>query len=324
MKKKGIAVVGSILVDEINAVSKYPSEGELTRITAVKKAVGGCVPNVAVDLKKISPQLNVFAVGKVGNDENGQYVSNVLDANGVNTDMITVSDEKTSFTQVISVSGGQRTFFTYPGASADFGNDDIDYENLEADIFHLGYFLLLQKIDEGDGLKILKKIKEKGIKTSIDLVSENSDRYKCVLPCLPFTDYLIINELEAGRLTGISPDIKNVPDMAKKLIDLGVNEKVIIHFSSGSVCADKSGNITALGSYILPNGYIKGTTGAGDAFCAGSLYAINCGLSDKEILEYGTASAAMALCVEDATSGMTDITDAIEKCRDFERNKLCL
>ncbi|MBO4468286.1 MAG: carbohydrate kinase family protein, partial [Clostridia bacterium] len=207
MKKKGIAVVGSILVDEINAVSKYPSEGELTRITAVKKAVGGCVPNVAVDLKKISPQLNVFAVGKVGNDENGQYVSNVLDANGVNTDMITVSDEKTSFTQVISVSGGQRTFFTYPGASADFGNDDIDYENLEADIFHLGYFLLLQKIDEGDGLKILKKIKEKGIKTSIDLVSENSDRYKCVLPCLPFTDYLIINELEAGRLTGISPDI---------------------------------------------------------------------------------------------------------------------
>ena len=324
MKKKGIAVVGSILVDEINAVSKYPSEGELTRITAVKKAVGGCVPNVAVDLKKISPQLNVFAVGKVGNDENGQYVSNVLDANGVNTDMITVSDEKTSFTQVISVSGGQRTFFTYPGASADFGNDDIDYENLEADIFHLGYFLLLQKIDEGDGLKILKKIKEKGIKTSIDLVSENSDRYKCVLPCLPFTDYLIINELEAGRLTGISPDIKNVPDMAKKLIKLGVNEKVIIHFSSGSVCADKSGNITALGSYILPNGYIKGTTGAGDAFCAGSLYAINCGLSDKEILEYGTASAAMALRVEDATSGMTDINTAIEKCRNFERNKLCL
>ena len=324
MSRKGIAVAGSILVDEINSVSKYPAEGELTQIATVSKAVGGCVPNVAVDLKKISPDLSVFAVGKIGNDENGRYVVKKLKDNGVDTDMITATDEKTSFTQVISVSGGQRTFFTYPGASADFGDNDIDYENLEADIFHLGYFLLLQRIDNGDGLEILKKVKEKGIKTSIDLVSENSDRYKCVLPCLPFTDYLIINELEAGRLTGLSPDIKNISDMAKKLIDLGVNEKVIIHFSSGSVCADRTGNLTVLGSYKLPSGYIKGTTGAGDAFCAGSLVGITCGLNDKEIIEYGTVCATMALSREDATSGMLNIQTAIENCRNFERNKLCL
>ena len=324
MSRKGIAVAGSILVDEINSVSKYPAEGELTQIATVSKAVGGCVPNVAVDLKKIMPELEVSAIGKIGQDENATFVKSILENNGVGTDMLTFSQDKTSFTQVISVSGGQRTFFTYPGASADFGDNDIDYENLEADIFHLGYFLLLQRIDNGDGLEILKKVKEKGIKTSIDLVSENSDRYKCVLPCLPFTDYLIINELEAGRLTGLSPDIKNVPDMAKKLIDLGVNEKVIIHFSSGSVCADKNGNKTVLGSYKLPQGYIKGTTGAGDAFCAGSLFAINSGLTDKKILEYGTVCATMALSREDATSGMVDINTAIEKCRNFESNKLCL
>lgn len=324
MSGKCIAVAGSILVDEINAVSSYPAQGELTQIISVSKAVGGCVPNVAVDLKKISPQLNVFAIGKTGNDENGRYVNTVLDQSGVNTDMIKRTGEKTSFTQVISVSGGQRTFFTYPGASADFGDADIPYEKLDVDIFHLGYFLLLQRIDEGDGIEILKKVKQKGIKTSIDLVSENSDRYKCVLPCLPYTDYLIINELEAGRLTGITPDIENVPDMAKKLIKLGVNEKVIIHFSSGSICADKSGSVTALESYKLPKGYIKGTTGAGDAFCAGSLFAINSGLADREILEYGTVSATMALSKEDATSGMTDIKTAMENCRGFERNKLCL
>ena len=260
MNKNHIVVAGSILVDEINTVSKYPPEGELTQISSVSKAVGGCVPNVAVDLKKIMPELKVSAIGKIGQDENATFVKSILENNGVGTDMLTFSQDKTSFTQVISVSGGQRTFFTYPGASADFGKDDIDFESLNVDIFHLGYFLLLQKVDNGDGLKILKKVKERGIKTSIDLVSDNSDRYGCVLPCLPFTDYLIINELEAGRLTGLSPDIKNVPDMAKKLIDLGVNEKVIIHFSSGSVCADKNGNIILnpiydkikkLGEYIL-------------------------------------------------------------------------
>ncbi|MBR3300692.1 MAG: carbohydrate kinase family protein, partial [Clostridia bacterium] len=322
MNKNHIVVAGSILVDEINTVSKYPPEGELTQIVSVSKAVGGCVPNVAVDLKKIMPELKVSALGKTGDDENGIFVKGILRNSGVNTDMLVSSKDKTSFTQVISVSGGQRTFFTYPGASAGFGYDDIDLDDIDADILHLGYFLLLQKIDGGDGLKILKKAKQKGIETSIDLVSENSDRYKCVLPCLPFTDYLIINELEAGRLTGISPDLKNIPDIAKKLLDLGVNKKVIIHFPAGSVCADKSGNITALESYKLPKGYIKGTTGAGDAFCAGSLFAINSGLADREILEYGTVSATMALSEEDAVSGMTDIKTAIEKCRGFERNKL--
>lgn len=323
MKNNHIAVAGSILVDEINTVCAYPKAGELTKILSVSKAVGGCVPNVAVDLKKIMPELKVSALGKIGKDENGAFVTGKLYDNGVNTDRIVSSPDKTSFTQVISVSGGQRTFFTYPGASGDFGEDDIDFESLNADIFHLGYFLLLQKVDDGDGLKILQKVKEKGMKTSIDLVSDNSDRYGCVLPCLPFTDYLIINELEAGRLTGLSPDIKNIPEIAKKLLKLGVNKKVIIHFPEGSVCADKSGEITTLGSYKLPDGYIKGTTGAGDAFCAGCLIGINSGLNDGKILEYGTLCAAMALSSEDAVSGMTDIKTAAEKCRGFERNKLC-
>ena len=74
----------------------------------------------------------------------------------------------------------------------------------------------------------------------------------------------------------------------------------------------------------MPDGYIKGTTGAGDAFCAGCLIGLNSGLSDEKILEYGTLCAAMALSSEDAVSGMTDIKTAAEKCRGFERNKLCL
>ena len=114
--KKGIAVAGSILVDIINTVSKFPNEGELTQISSVSRAVGGCVPNVAVDIKKISNTIDVRAIGKIGNDDYGNYVMHVLNANGVNTDMITgVDGGITSFTQVISVDGGQRTFFTYSG-----------------------------------------------------------------------------------------------------------------------------------------------------------------------------------------------------------------
>ena len=324
MRKNGIAVAGSILVDEINTVSAYPKAGELTKILSCSKSVGGLVPNVGIDLKKIMSELTVFAVGKIGRDENGEFVKGVLRSSGVHTDMIVETDEKTSFTQVISVLGGQRTFFTYPGASADFGETDIDFSKLDVDLFHLGYFLLLDKIDNGDGIRILKAAKENGIDTSIDLVTENSDRYQTVLPCLPYTDYLIINELEAGRLTGIVPEIKKIPEMAKKLLTLGVNKKVILHFSDGAVCVNRDGNMTALGSYRLPEDYIKGTTGAGDAFCAGALVGIEKGLPDEEILILATDCATMALGTADATSGMTDQMTAHNFCKGFKRKSLCL
>ncbi|MBO4733176.1 MAG: carbohydrate kinase family protein [Clostridia bacterium] len=180
------------------------------------------------------------------------------------------------------------------------------------------------KVDGGDGVKILKSAKENGIDTSIDLVSENSDRYETVLPCLPYTDYLVINELEAGKLTGIEPEVGNITTTARKLLCLGVNKTVIIHFPDGSVCANKNGDLTALGSYDLPKGYIKGTTGAGDAFCAGALVGIAEGLSDEEILALATNCATMALGTEDATSGLTDVRTAHNICKIFERKSLCL
>ena len=53
--------------------------------------------------------------------------------------------------------------------------------------------------------KLLHRAQEKGIKTSIDVVSEASDRFrKKVCPALRYTDYCIINEVEAGATTGIT------------------------------------------------------------------------------------------------------------------------
>lgn len=82
-EKQGIVIAGSVLVDKINEISAYPQSGELTQILNLEKAVGGCVPNVALDLKKICPNLEVQAIGKIGNDEEGRYVSQVLSRGGV-------------------------------------------------------------------------------------------------------------------------------------------------------------------------------------------------------------------------------------------------
>lgn len=318
-ERDGIAVAGSVLVDKINEIKAYPECGELTQIVNLEKAIGGCVPNVSLDLKKICPEWDVKAIGKIGNDEDGAYVSKVLKQGGVDVSGFVVEKgDSTSFTEVMSVINGQRTFFCYPGTSADFGYDDIDFENLNARILHLGYFLLLEKVDQGEGIRILKKAQEMGIKTSIDLVSENSDRYSLILPCLSYTNYLIINEMEAGKLTDMEPTDENLEEIARKLKELGMIDKVVIHKPDFAVCLSDEG-YTVVNSYSLPDGYIKGTTGAGDAFCAGTLIGIYKEWSDREILEFASACAVMALGKADATSGLMTEVEIKEYCKKFER-----
>ena len=157
-------------------------------------------------------------------------------------------------------------------------------------------------------MKILQEAKARGIETSIDLVSENSDRYSLVIPCLPYVDNLIINETEAGKLCGMEPTPDNLPQIAEKLLDMGVRQRVIIHMPSLGLCKTRDSLVT-LPSVALPKGYIKGKTGAGDAFCSGVLYGAWKGMNLKEAIELATASAACSLSEAGATEGMRPVAE---------------
>ena len=318
LEKNGIAVAGTTVVDKINEIAAYPSAGELTKILSVQKSVGGNVPNVGIDLKKITPDLKVTAIAKIGDDDDGEFVKNILSEQGLELTGLKISEMPTSFTQVMSVPGGQRTFFTFSGADSELVAEDFDLETIAPRILHLAYFLLLKKIDAGEGIKILQKASALGIETSIDLVSENSDRYSLVLPCLPYTDYLIINEIEGGKLAGIEPKEENMRAIAQKLKALGVRKKVILHMRTAAICCSDDG-ITVVGSVDVPRSEIKGTTGAGDAFCAGALTAIYAGKNDAEILDFASCAAVMSLRSADATSGIRTTAEILDYCKDFPR-----
>ncbi len=321
--RNGIAVAGTVLVDKINVISAYPNSGNLTKILSVKKSTGGNIPNVGIDLKKICSSLPVLAIGRVGDDDDGRFILKVLSDNGLDVGGITLSKtQNTSFTDVMSVSRGERTFFTYMGACGEFGVDDFDFDSLDVKMLHLGYFLLLDKIDQGDGEVVLKRAKEKGIKTSIDVVSENSDRYKIVIPCLKYTDNLIINEIEASKIAGIEFTGNNLDKIAKKLLDYGVNERVIIHLPAYAVCLNKNGEFTIVPSLEIPRDFIKGTTGAGDAFCAGSLFGIYNNYTDKEILEFASMCAGVSLSSVDAVSGLCSHDKIVDICKKFNRKSM--
>ena len=114
------------------------------------------------------------------------------------------------------------------------------------------------------GAALLAKARESGFKTSIDVVSEDSERFsKIIGPALKQVDYCILNEIEASKVTGVEVrrDGKlleeGVEEASRRLFDLGVTDLVAIHFPEGSYGERSNGEKLRQGSLALPKGYIK-------------------------------------------------------------------
>jgi sugar/nucleoside kinase (ribokinase family) len=155
------------------------------------------------------------------------------------------------------------------------------------------------------------------MKTSIDMVSEKSGRVaKIVRAALRFTDYCTINELEAEAVSGIclceaGSLIRNtMRPVLEQLAGYGVSEWVIVHASSCSFGLDcHSGKAFLVPNLDLPGDYIRGKTGAGDAYCSGVLYSVYTGKTILEAMKLGTACASCSLSEVNGTDGMRGYDD---------------
>ena len=340
-KKGGITLAGNILTDVVKTVDCYPNIGMLANISDVSRAVGGCVPNTGIDLKKIDKDLRVTAIGKIGKDEAGEYLLEKFKEYGLECDKVKFSETKpTSFSDVMSMPSGERTFFHARGANAEFSPEDIDVDALDCDIFHIGYILLLDSMDKADEqygtvmARLLKAVQEKGIKTSIDVVSDSTADYKAkIIPALRYSNYAIMNEIESGMISDLDPynedktlNVDNIRKTMEIMDKCGVKDKIIIHCKEAGFCYDvRSGEFTASPSLNIPKEAIKGSVGAGDAFCAGALYGIYNEFSDKEILDFASSAAACNLFAENSIDGMKPAEDIKNMAAKYGRKeiKLC-
>lgn len=326
--KKGIAIAGNMLVDTIYPIERYPALGQLTSIeNPIVKATGGAVCNVIVDLAKLDESLQLTALGVIGEDENGQFIKQQL-TQYRNIDFTqVVYDGITSFTAVMSdLLTKQRTFFHFRGANARFSEKHIHWEALDIELLHIGYLLLLDELDGQDDeygtkmARLLAHAQARGIKTSIDIVSDIEEKFKSIVPpALKYTDYCVINEIEAERTTGIAlrKDGElfeiNIPKVLKAIRDLGVAKWIVIHAPEGGYGLDcLSGEIVLRESLHLPEEYIKGTTGAGDAFCSGILYGAYTDQTLAEAIELALACAACSLSESGATEGLRNYIEVLK------------
>lgn len=325
--RKGLIAGGNFIIDQVKMIDVWPQRHTLANISDQSEGTGGAPYNVLLDLAKMGTKFPLAAAGAVGKDSLGDQIVADLKSNKVDTKHIkAIKGTSTSYTDVMTEEeGGARTFFHMRGANAKWTGSDIDFKKIGHKIFHLGYILLLDALDQPDakyGTKaaaLLRKAQAAGLKTSIDCVSEDSDRFNDIVsPALEFTDYCIINEFEAGKITGYKLRDENdkldtvfVRHAAGAILQKGVGEVVVIHFPEGGFCRTRDGKDYWQTSLQLPKNYIQGTAGAGDAFCSGVLYGLHEGEDLQDCLLIGVCAAAASLADATCTGGMKSLSSVL-------------
>ncbi len=322
-KRDGITVAGSLIADVYYEIDTYPQLGFLTNVRNSSFHIGGS-GNLILDLAKLDSTLSVGVCAIVGTDENGkQLLSTLKKYPNISTENLSIEGE-TSVTIVMNAEDTkQRTFFYIAGASDVFDESYISWEDINSKIFHLEYLLLMKRVDSPDaeygthGARILKKAKDHGMITSIDMVSEQSDRVPSVIiPALKYTDICCINEAEASAVTGIDLVENGVLskdrciDAIQELHRLGVSKWIVIHAPRESYGYDcEKDFLVNIKSHDLPADFIKGSTGAGDAYCSGILYGAYRDFSLEEAMSLARSCAACSLSESNGTDGMRTFTE---------------
>jgi sugar/nucleoside kinase (ribokinase family) len=330
--RNGILAGGNWILDRTKMIDVYPAQDALANILAETSCNGGGAYNVLIDLARLQAPFPLAAVGLVGDDAAGQQIRQHCQAHRIDTRQLRISKEApTSYSDIMTVkSTGRRTIFQQRGANAFLDASHFDFTQSDARIFHLGYILLLDRLDQPDpdcgtvAAAVLQRARQAGFKTSIDVVSEDSDRFAgLVRPALRFSDYCVLNEFEAERTTGIEIasegriDIRAARKAAHELLATGVREWVVIHFPAGAIAVSSAGQELTQPSINMPQARIGGTLGAGDAFAAGVLLGLHEGVGMDVALTYGVCAAAASLTDSTSSNGVKPLSECLQFAEEF-------
>ena len=254
-----VLVLGSINIDFVSFVSRYPQPGETLVSNDFGIFHGGKGANQAIALAKLD--VPTFMLGKVGKDIFSDFALSSLKESGVNTTGITKSQKTSTGSASIWVNAqGQNSIVIYPGAN---GEVDEDFIIQHEKFFDDASWLLTQfEVPLKSILLALKFAKKRGLKTIIDPapVRKISNNDICGL-----VDYLLPNEIELKELTRTEDILKAIHTLKSR----GVKEIIVKLGKQGAVYEDEG---KLLSFPTVPVEQVVDTTGAGDCFIAGFLY----------------------------------------------------
>jgi fructokinase len=269
LKTIDIISIGEIVIDFIG----HEMNRSINRTKDYHRYLGGSPTNVAVNASRLG--LNTLLVATCGQDGLGDYLVRKLKSNKVILDSIQKSQIHPTSVIFVSKSTETPDFIAYRQADCQIEVQQLpDAVLANAKIFHTTCFALSQNPARTTILNRATKAKEFGLKLSIDInfsekIWPNREEAIAVLKEYLSNDPLVkLSEDDCYRLFS---EQKSEDFIFDYFHGLGVTTICLTKGKNGVVVSDKTKGI--IRQNALEINEIKDTTGAGDAFWTGFLYA---------------------------------------------------
>jgi len=309
-----ITAIGDILVD-FTPMGLSPAGNNIYEANA-----GGTVANMCAAAGKMG--LRTLFVGKVGNDDLGRAIRDIVAKN--NVDMSGCSFDNDSFTTLtfVTLVNGERSFSFSRKYTADINVrlEDVPMDKLlNTKVLHFSGMCLTDEPIRSTTFTILKEARQKGILITLDvnyreqLWRSEGEMLKYVGMAVPYTDIYKSSEEEIKLLTGessLEKAARKVIDMGAKMVFVSCGLKGAFYHFNG-----KSAHISTFDTKPVD------TTGAGDCFMAAVLYKLikrggTESITDNELVDiitFANAAGAQSITKRGGVASMPTVEE-IEQC----------
>ena len=256
-----VLVVGDVILDrylygQTNRVSQE-APVPIVRVEAHEDRLGGAA-NVALNVVSLGARCTF--VGAVGNDEEGHRVASLMEAAGINADLVFVDGWSTTKKQRV-VSRHQQLLRTDFEVPMPVGSYRLIEERVEA---HLGTVdaMVVEDYDKGAIMEPLRLI-EKAKRHRLPIVAD--PKFK------PFAQYRGVSVLKPNRrefrkALGFWPSDLELPERARELMQrAGIESMIVTRGGDGLTLFEKQGGHLHVPAVEVD---VYDETGAGDTVAA--------------------------------------------------------
>ena len=279
-----VTVVGSYIVAAVMDTDRIPVEGETVMGRNYHTTHGGKGSNMAVCAARLGA--NASFMGKIGKDTFGENFITLLKQEGVNHESVLYSDHlPTAIGFIIFSSKGTNLIVIDIASNGDFLPNDIEAHRKvieDSDVIVSPLEIPLKT-----ALAAAKVAKTNGVKSilnpapAVDLRKSDLSHVFALTP----------NETEGRVCLGLMPDNPiSDQDLAKALLELGVENVILTLGAKGIMWASKDG------IRIIPALKVKviDSVGAGDAFNAGLAVGLSENQPLAEVIALGITTASLS------------------------------
>ncbi len=291
-KQMDVVALGACAVDYYAVVPKLPREEEKTTAVEYKIAPGGVAGNVLTQTARLG--LRSGWIGKIGDDESGSILLNEFRRDKVDSSHTEVVKGKHSmFTWIAVDPRGERSIIMFPNVLSEFTARDVIAKHaeyirasrmlqIEACVLPLGIMLAGARIAKKAGVMVVFDLDV----PPTEIERSNIGRGGELEELLSLTDVLIPCKRAARELISSDDYIEN----ANALLKFGPGTVAVTLGSNGCVV------LNGKEKHVVPPVRIDkavDTTGAGDAFHGGMIFALLNGMSLRDAGRLANACGAM-------------------------------